>query len=128
MLDNNSTDVFGKVHLGYVVIGSRKLDAWMTFLTQGIGLHLACESTDVLAWRMDDHARRLIVQNGDAEDVTAIDRDALTVDEATWQAGRTYPNMSTWGHDIPGRFSSEMKFSHLIHAVRSLRKSEYLPW
>ena len=330
MVDSNSTDVFGRVRLGYVVIGSRKLEAWKTFLTEGIGLHLACDSADTLAWRMDDHARRLIVQNDDAEDVTAIgweledesalaivlarlagkgvqvdvvegqqaadrgvrslhrfvgpkgltlelftqpimdtrplamlcsgfvtgrggmghlsfmsrepdrkaafwrelfdartsdrieiaagdravldvtflrmnqrhhsvaiaatrkfavdmyrtriqhlnleaatlddlsgayercsklgysfergvgqhpnDRelsfyiatpsgfdleigwDALTVEEASWQPGRTYPNMSTWGHDIPGRFSSELKFSHLVHAARSLRKSEYLPW
>lgn len=54
--------------------------------------------------------------------------DALTVDEATWPEGVTYPNMSTWGHDIPGRFSSELGLGQVINGVRSLRKSEYLPW
>ena len=330
MVDSNSVDIFGAVRLGYIVIGSRKLDEWKTFLAEGIGLHLAVESAHELAFRMDDHARRLIIQSDNAEDVTAIgwqldndailevvldrlaknavqvdivegqaaadrgvnalhrfagpkgltlelftrpildasplqmhcggfvtgdagmghlsfmsreperkaafwrelfdartsdrieiaagdravldvtflrmnqrhhsvaiaatrkfavdmyrtriqhlnlevaslqdlsgayercsklgyrfergvgqhpnDRelsfylatpsgfdleigwDALTVDEATWEAGRTYPNMSTWGHDIPGRFASELKFSHLVHAATSLRKTEYLPW
>lgn len=54
--------------------------------------------------------------------------DALAVDEATWPEGLTYPNMSTWGHDIPGRFSSELGLGQVIHGVRSLRKTEYLPW
>lgn len=323
-------DIFGKVRLGYVIIGSRKLGEWQRFLVEGIGLHLASASTGELAFRMDDHARRLIVKDDGAEDITAIgwelddksvleallgrlagkgvavervegeqalirgvaafhrikgpkglplelftrpvidpaplkmlcsgfvtgdgglghlslmsrepdrsaafwrelfdarvsDRieisvgrkvvldvtflrmnprhhsvaiaatrqvavdmyrtriqhlnleaaslddlsgayercsrlgyeftrsigrhpndkelsfyiltpsgfelelgwDALTVNEASWQAGRTYPNMSTWGHDIPGRLSSELKFSHLVHAARSLRKAEFLPW
>lgn len=54
--------------------------------------------------------------------------DALTVDEETWPEGISYPNMSTWGHDIPGRFSSELSLSHLIQIARTLRKTEYLPW
>jgi len=54
--------------------------------------------------------------------------DALAVDEATWPQGLTYPNMSTWGHDIPGRFSSDFKWSHLVHVARSLTRTEYLPW
>lgn len=54
--------------------------------------------------------------------------DALTVNEANWPEGVTYPNMSTWGHDIPGRFSSELSFGQLIQGLRSLMKKEYLPW
>ncbi|MFK8049869.1 MAG: VOC family protein [Halioglobus sp.] len=54
--------------------------------------------------------------------------DALAVDETTWQEGITYRNMSTWGHEIPGTFSSELSFGHLVNAVRSLRGEEYLPW
>lgn len=54
--------------------------------------------------------------------------DALAVDEAVWPEGVTYPNMSTWGHDIPGVFSSELGLSHLVHGARSLMKAEYLPW
>lgn len=54
--------------------------------------------------------------------------DALTVNEDTWQEGMSYPNMSTWGHDIPGRFSSELSFSHLVQIARSWGKQEYYPW
>jgi len=54
--------------------------------------------------------------------------DALAIDEATWQEGMTYRNMSTWGHEIPGTFSSELSLGHLVNAVRSLRGEEYLPW
>lgn len=54
--------------------------------------------------------------------------DALTVDEATWQEGLSYPNMSNWGHEIPGIFSSELSFAHLANSARSLLKDEILPW
>jgi 2,3-dihydroxybiphenyl 1,2-dioxygenase len=54
--------------------------------------------------------------------------DALTVDESCWQEGISYPNMSTWGHHTPGRFSTELGFSHLVQIVRSLGGKEYLPW
>ncbi|MEZ5569307.1 MAG: VOC family protein [Halioglobus sp.] len=54
--------------------------------------------------------------------------DALTVEEAGWPEGVTYPNMSTWGHDIPGRFSSELGFGEIVNALRSLTRTEYLPW
>jgi len=323
-------DIFGAVRLGYLVVGSRRLDAWQRFGTEAIGLHLASAQTGELAFRMDGHARRLIVEDGDAEDVIAtgwqlddesilrvvldrlqkkgvrVDRvegaaaqrrgvaalhrfigpkgllielftrpvldespldmlctgfntgaagmghislmscepgrtlrfwqelfdarisdrielavgrrnvldvtfvrvnerhhsvaiaatrgravdmfrtrinhfnievgtlddlsgayercvkggytlargvgqhpndrelsfyvetpsgfeleigwDALAVDEATWPEGLTYPNMSTWGHDIPGRFSADLRFRHLLHVARSLTRTEYLPW
>lgn len=54
--------------------------------------------------------------------------DALTVDEATWQHGKSYGEMSTWGHEIPGRFSSELSAGHLVNAAKSLVKTEFLPW
>ena len=54
--------------------------------------------------------------------------DALTVEEASWQEGKSYSNMSTWGHDIPGRFSSELGISHVVQIIRSLSGKEYLPW
>ena len=54
--------------------------------------------------------------------------NALTVDEATWQAGQTYDAMSTWGHDVPGVLGSEMEFQHSVNAVRSLMRKEYFPW
>jgi len=54
--------------------------------------------------------------------------DALTVEESSWQEGVTYPNMSNWGHEIPGMFSSELSFGHIVNSARSLMRGEYLPW
>lgn len=330
MVDQHSTDIFGKVHMGYLVVGSRKIAEWKDFATNAIGLHPAFDSPSELAFRMDEHARRLIVLDDDAEDILAVgwqldsdvelqvtlDRlarrgvsveyisdgraasrgvasfhqfvgpkgllielfteptldksplnmlcsgfvtgaagmghislmsrepegcigfwrelfdarvsdtislaagnktvldvtflrvnqrhhsvaiaatrgrpldmfrtrinhfnieaatvddlsfahercaksgfkitrgvgrhpndqelsfyvmtpsgfeleigwDALTVEEASWQEGKSYPNMSTWGHDVPGRFSSELGLSHVVQIIRSLAGKEYLPW
>jgi 2,3-dihydroxybiphenyl 1,2-dioxygenase len=63
--------VFGKVRMGYVVVESQRFKEWESFGANGIGMHLDKPSPDVLAFRMDDYARRLIVQRGDAEDVIA---------------------------------------------------------
>ncbi len=330
MVDHDGTDIFGKVRMGYLVVGSRKLAQWKDFACNAIGLHLAFESADELAFRMDEHARRLIVLNDGCEDIVAagwqlddesvlevvlqrlarrgvsvesvtdsraasrgvdsyhqfvgpkglqielftspvldasplrmlgsgfrtgaggmghislmsrepvrcvafwqelfnarvsdtislavgkrtvldvtflrvnerhhsvaiaatrglavdmfrtrinhfnieaatvddlsfahercvqtgckitrgvgrhpndrelsfyvmtpsgfemeIGWDALIVDEGEWEAGKMYPNMSTWGHDLPGRFSSEMGFGHVVQLVSSLYGREYLPW
>lgn len=72
MPDNEHTDIFGAVRMGYLVVGSQKHDEWKRFATEAIGLHLAIESPTALAFRMDDHARRLIVENDPCEDVLAI--------------------------------------------------------
>ena len=39
---------------------------------EAIGLHLASESSSALAFRMDAHARRLIIENDPSEDVIAV--------------------------------------------------------
>jgi len=66
--------------MGYVVVESRKLPAWKVFAADGLGLHVDQPQADVLACRMDDHARRLIVRSGNEEDVIAsgwqLDDDA----------------------------------------------------
>ncbi len=54
--------------------------------------------------------------------------DALTVEESTWTAGLSYNQMSTWGHDIPGRLSTELGVGHLYRGIRSLGQKEYFPW
>ena len=54
--------------------------------------------------------------------------DALVVDESEWQADKVYDRMSNWGHDIPGALSTELGFSHVLHAIRSLGRKEFLPW
>jgi 2,3-dihydroxybiphenyl 1,2-dioxygenase len=63
--------VFGKVRMGYVVVESSKLPAWQSFAGDALGLHMDQPKPDVLAFRMDDHARRIIVKSGDAEDMVA---------------------------------------------------------
>lgn len=64
--------LFGAVQMGYVLIESKRLHEWKQFLAQGLGFHLSSESADLLAFRMDDHERRIIVQRGRAEDVSAV--------------------------------------------------------
>lgn len=54
--------------------------------------------------------------------------DALAVEEDTWQPGKTYSDMSTWGHDVPGRFSSELSLGHVVQGIRSLARQEFYPW
>tara|TARA_R110002051_G_scaffold325041_1_gene425404 strand:- start:4644 stop:5597 length:954 start_codon:yes stop_codon:yes gene_type:complete len=58
--------------LGYVVIESEKIDEWYRFAADGLGLHVNKLSPDLLAMRVDDRERRLLVQRGPAEDVVAI--------------------------------------------------------
>lgn len=66
------TDLFGALSLGYIVVESRRLERWQLFLKDGLGLHQATSDANTLAFRIDRHARRLLVRHGPAEDVTAI--------------------------------------------------------
>lgn len=65
-------DLFGATRLGYAVIESERLGAWRRFLLQGLGLHLEAESEQELAFRIDGHARRLIIRKGPAEDFVGL--------------------------------------------------------
>lgn len=58
--------------MGYAVIQSNKIDDWRRFLKQGLGLHLESESSDTLAFRMDSHQRRFMIERGPAEDFVAL--------------------------------------------------------
>ncbi|WP_430461523.1 VOC family protein [Thalassolituus sp. LLYu03] len=71
-MTDKKTDIFNQINLGYVVIESRKMDQWRSFLVDGIGLHLAQNTKELMTFRMDDHACRLVVRNGPAEDVVAF--------------------------------------------------------
>lgn len=62
--------------LGYVLIESNKLDEWEVFARDGLGLHADRLSADVLALRVDDRERRIIVRRGPAEDVIALGWEA----------------------------------------------------
>ncbi|HYQ36433.1 MAG TPA: extradiol ring-cleavage dioxygenase, partial [Mycobacterium sp.] len=64
--------VFGKVHLGYVVIETQKFSDWRRFGRDAIGMHLDGGAPDVMRFRLDDNECRFLLQRGPAEDVTAL--------------------------------------------------------
>lgn len=71
------------LRLGYVLTESEKLDEWEHFACDGLGLHADRLSHDVLALRVDDRERRIIVRRGPGEDVVSLgwemdDADALS--------------------------------------------------
>ena len=61
---------YGSIQLGYVLVDSPRLDDWRRFAVDGVGMELAAESSEALALRVDDHARRLVVRKSTNEDVT----------------------------------------------------------
>ncbi|MDH0289476.1 VOC family protein [Pseudomonas sp. GD04087] len=77
-------DIFGASSMGYAVIESERMDRWRALLKAGIGLHEAQADSEVLAYRMDEHQRRIIVKRGATEDLVAVGwqlRDRSTLDE-----------------------------------------------
>jgi 2,3-dihydroxybiphenyl 1,2-dioxygenase len=70
---STGTDTFGRVRLGYVVVESRRPEAWKRFAVDGLGLHLdATAPAGIVAFRIDAQQRRLVIQDGPAEDVVAL--------------------------------------------------------
>ncbi|MFT4261904.1 MAG: VOC family protein [Nocardioides sp.] len=67
----SSTEVFGAVHLGYVVVESRKHNEWHRFGADAIGLHVDELDRETLRFRLDDHECRFLIQNGPREDLIA---------------------------------------------------------
>lgn len=65
-------NVFGKVHLGYLVIETQRFDDWRRFGRDAIGMHLDDTLPDVVRFRLDDNECRFLVQRGPAEDATAL--------------------------------------------------------
>src|SRR5208283_1369256 len=60
--NNAAPTAYGSVQLGHVLVDSPRLDDWRRFAVDGVGMELAAGSSEALALRVDDHARRLIVQ------------------------------------------------------------------
>lgn len=58
--------------LGYIVIESRKIEAWRQFGEDGLGLHVDQPDAETLVYRIDDHDRRFIIRRGTAEDVVSL--------------------------------------------------------
>ena len=69
---NTDGDVFGAVHLGYLVVESQKLSEWHRFGADAIGLHVDELTADALRFRLDDRECRFLIQRGPAEDLMAI--------------------------------------------------------
>lgn len=65
-------NVFGNVHLGYIVIETERFADWRRFGRDAIGMHLDHSLPEVMRFRLDDNACRFLVQRGPAEDVTAL--------------------------------------------------------
>ncbi|KAB0499130.1 VOC family protein [Pseudomonas vancouverensis] len=83
MANRESLDIFGASSMGYAVIESNHLESWRSLFQDGIGLHLACDDEQAVAFRMDSHQRRIIVQRGRQEDFIAVgwqlrDQETLT--------------------------------------------------
>lgn len=70
--DPSAQSLFGRVSLAYVVAESRKLSEWQYFAREGLGVHVDMPAADMLALRIDEHQRRIVVCDGAAEDVVAI--------------------------------------------------------
>lgn len=67
-----TTDVFGKVHLGYAVIETTKFDDWKRFGRDAIGMHLDEMLPDTIRFRLDANECRFLLRRGSAEDVVAL--------------------------------------------------------
>lgn len=66
------SSIFGKSRLGYVVVESSRIAEWRKFGADGLGMHVDSVEGGALAFRLDDHQRRIIITPGGAEDVTAL--------------------------------------------------------
>jgi len=65
-------NIFGNVHLGYVVIETDRFADWRRFGRDAIGMHLDETMPDVMRFRLDDNECRFLLQRGPAEDVTTL--------------------------------------------------------
>lgn len=64
--------VFGKAHMGYLVIETDKFHDWKRFGVDAIGMHCDQLSADHMRFRLDNRECRFLIQRGPAEDVTTI--------------------------------------------------------
>jgi 2,3-dihydroxybiphenyl 1,2-dioxygenase len=65
-------EVFGNVHLGYVVVETEKFADWRRFGRDAIGMHLDDSLADTVRFRLDDNECRFLLRRGPAEDVAAL--------------------------------------------------------
>ena len=65
-------NIFGNIHLGYIVIETDRFADWRRFGRDAIGMHLDETLREVMRFRLDDNECRFVLQRGPAEDVTAL--------------------------------------------------------
>ena len=65
-------NIFGSVHLGYLVVETQKFTDWRRFGRDAIGMHVDDIERDAMRFRLDDHTCRFLLQRGPAEDVTTL--------------------------------------------------------
>jgi len=65
-------NIFGNVHLGYIVIETDRFADWRRFGRDAIGMHLDETLHDVMRFRLDDNECRFVLQHGPSEDVTTL--------------------------------------------------------
>lgn len=65
-------NVFGKVHLGYLIVETEKFADWRRFGRDAIGMHLDEALPEVMRFRLDGNECRFLLQRGPAEDTTAL--------------------------------------------------------
>ena len=70
-MNNTRTDLFGKARMGYALVESLKLEDWLRFARDALGLDVQMQG-DTLIGRLDQHARRLVISRGPLEDVAAL--------------------------------------------------------
>jgi 2,3-dihydroxybiphenyl 1,2-dioxygenase len=65
-------NIFGNVHLGYIVIETDRFADWRRFGRDAIGMHLDETMRDVMRFRLDENECRFLLRRGPAEDVTTL--------------------------------------------------------
>ncbi|SDH54233.1 2,3-dihydroxybiphenyl 1,2-dioxygenase [Pseudomonas benzenivorans] len=70
-VNNTRIDLFGKARMGYALVESQKLDDWLRFTRDALGLDVHVQG-DTLICRLDEHARRLVISPGALEDAAAL--------------------------------------------------------
>lgn len=65
-------DIFGQVQMGYIVIESNRLQDWKRFGEEGLGLHVDVANAHEVAFRLDAHQRRIIIEKGPSDDISAL--------------------------------------------------------
>ncbi len=71
LMRSPAPSVFGAVHLGYIVIETRRFAAWRRFGEEAIGMHHDALDTNAMRFRLDEQECRFLIQYGPAEDAVA---------------------------------------------------------